>query len=514
MKKLLKFTIVLSSPLVFFHIVGGVVSGIWLLAIGQRATLLLGVSLFLLCTFISYFICETKIGIIKTFLIVSFWCFLMSFIFISSTEDTKSNLLANLILSYGVATGPWLSITLKKRKNLKSLFAISVIDLFYLILIFFFVFKLLPIMYAVGLIASIIIIGIVVLIADYNRHEPFYEIDEQKTQPSESDMQEFAKRMEKFKKEREAKRPERETDLWVTPLTLDELQRIRHYILAELYTLEATDWGYYALRFICNHSPKLTHFIVDGELNLEHIRDSEVRGIKDTIDIIQKVEIKANMTLRAYFHKIFEEIYRNTTYSGNNKFYFYGRNRVIEILRSYRASIRQFVPRDRKFYELEDLELTLDTSIDSNTIRKVQEALNYFEKTAQRHPQIEELKQHYRFKIESEYPIIEFDLEAIERAGNFTYSGSLVNSLYNELRRLLNLSADYTILGEVGVTTPLYDAHATSFAVGEGILILSKYKGAVEYFPDRLFVELRDIENDSWVMTWLKSYKMHLEGND
>ena len=39
--------------------------------------------------------------------------------------------------------------------------------------------------------------------------------------------------------------------------------------------------------------------------------------------------------------------------------------------------------------------------------------------------------------------------------------------------------------------------------VENGVFMLVKYKGAVDYFPDRLFVEFQDIDQNSWVMKWI-----------
>ena len=41
-----------------------------------------------------------------------------------------------------------------------------------------------------------------------------------------------------------------------------------------------------------------------------------------------------------------------------------------------------------------------------------------------------------------------------------------------------------------------------------------KYRGAVDNFADRIIVEFRNLPIDSWLIRWLKSYKLHLEGND
>lgn len=536
MKTLMAFITSLSVPLIILNMLGGIVSGIWLAILGEWGILLLGILLFVggvwLDTFIltpgillaipaAYcaekgktlsFMCLSTLSNLYILCVVTIWCCGVLFLFVNNA--TISNLLPRLIWSYGVATGVWAYKASEDRESIASALTIFLAELAYLTIIFIVIFTPITLLQVIIIFASFMLVGLILQVVNSILIQK--EIRERKlrAQPAELNLEEFQRQEENYRKKREADRPDREADLWIKPLTLEELQSVRHYILNELYKLNSTDWGYYALRFICNHSPKLSNLLIQGEINLEYIRNSEMRGIKDAIDIAQKVGVANNMTLRDYFHKIFEEIYKDTANSSANKFYYYGRNRVIEILRSYRASIKAFVPQERKFDELEGLELTLDTSIDTDIIYRVKDALDYFEKSARAHSQIEELKKQYQFKIESDYPIIEFDLEAIEKTGNLTYSGSLVNFLYNELKNLLSISADYTFLGYNAVSEPFYDALACSFAVEDGILVLVKYKGAVEYFPDRLYVELRDIDLNSWVMRWLKSYKMHLEGND
>jgi len=97
----------------------------------------------------------------------------------------------------------------------------------------------------------------------------------------------------------------------------------------------------------------------------------------------------------------------------------------------------------------------------------------------------------------------------MEKADVLKYNGSLVNECYLELKNMLNLFKDCEYEGLWATSDPLYDCED-----GDGLAILVKYRGAVEYFPDRLFVEFRDIDPDSWLIRWLKSYKLHLEGND
>jgi hypothetical protein len=172
------------------------------------------------------------------------------------------------------------------------------------------------------------------------------------------------------------------------------------------------------------------------------------------------------------------------------------------------------MPSDAKFYDIDGEEFKLDTTIDADTVQRVYESLDYLHQRVVEYEEINRLKKHYKFKIESEYPVIEFDLEAIENTGNFKYEGSLVNCLFIKLARLLYLASDYTCLETRAVSKPLYDCEVSSYAYETGIIVLVKYKGVVEYFPDRLYVELQDIDLKRGLVIWLKSYKLHIEGND
>jgi len=324
--------------------------------------------------------------------------------------------------------------------------------------------------------------------------------------------------IEKKKDEKDSihdeKRPDRESDLWEKPMSINQLENTRDYVFSELCALKTTDWADYALRAICTHSPDLSKLMVNDQLDISFIKESERTGISDAINAIKKLRLTNNMTLREFFSQIFERIYKETSYSKGNKFYWFGRDRVIQMLRSFIASTGKFTPTDAKFYDVDGEEFKLDTNIDGTTIKKVQQSLDYFEKQVEKHREIERLKDYYRFKIDSEYPVIEFDLNAIEKTNIFEHEGSLVNSLYLEMKNLLYVVTDYAYLESRVFSHPLFDSEAASFAYGTGIVILVKYAGLVEYFPDRLYIELQDIDQNSWVANWIKSHKLHLEGND
>lgn len=322
----------------------------------------------------------------------------------------------------------------------------------------------------------------------------------------------FLKNKEQYKESE--KRPDREIKLWEKSMSRGELKKIQRFTISELSKMRITNWEDYALKAVCTHSPSLKKLMIKGNLDIKLIKASEQEGLDDAIIAIKKADLDDVITLRGLFHKIFKTIYRDTSYAEGNKFYWYGRDRVIQILRSFRASTRKFMPSDAKFYDIDGEEFKLDTTIDADTVQRVYESLDYLHQRVVEYEEINRLKKHYKFKIESEYPVIEFDLELIENTGNFKYEGSLVNCLFIKLARLLYLASDYTCLETRAVSKPLYDCEVSSYAYEAGVAVLVKYKGVVEYFPDRLYVELQDIDLKSGMVIWLKSYKLHIEGND
>ncbi|HEX7319877.1 MAG TPA: DUF6804 family protein [bacterium] len=315
-------------------------------------------------------------------------------------------------------------------------------------------------------------------------------------------------------KQPDAERPSREHVLWEQQLNPDVVNSVRNYLIFVLDQLRPTDWEVYALKAICRHSPALSYLLVNGKLDIEFIKNREAEGMRMAIDVIKEIPVYDGMTLRDFFHNAFEAMYKETSYGRGDKFCWYGRDRVIETLRSFQVSSKTIVPHNAKFYDIDGKELELDTTIDTDTIQKIKDSLEYFEKSREKHTEKDAVKGKYRFEIQSEYPVIEFDLEAIEKAGIFEYSGSLVNSLYEDLKQLLSVSADYTYLGYYAASDPRYDVLASSYGVLDGVLMLIKYKGAVEYFADRLYVEFQDIDQKSWVFQWLTCHKLHIEGND
>ena len=313
-------------------------------------------------------------------------------------------------------------------------------------------------------------------------------------------------RIDKFRK-----RPDREVHLWEKTIKQNELMKIRDYVIAELSRMELTDWAFYALTAVMKQSPEFSKLLISDMLDIEFIKINERSGINNAVEAIKTTNLNNVTNLRQYFHNMFENIYRATSYGGGNKFYWYGRDRVINTLRSYRASRKKFMPSDMKFYDVNGEEFKFDEGIDSKTIKKIKESI---EGLREQSKAIHELKKQCRFEIKTKNPIIEFDLETIAKKGNFKYNGSFVNSLYIDIRALLGLCQHCVYDGNWATSTRTYDVEASYFSFEEGTIMVAKYRGAVNYFPDRLYVEFVDIDPDSWIIRWLKSYKLHLEAND
>jgi hypothetical protein len=295
---------------------------------------------------------------------------------------------------------------------------------------------------------------------------------------------------------------------------LDELESIKNHIAEETSKLKPTDWETHALRAICAQSPQLSKLFINGELDIETIKHSELEGIQDTINIIKTISLNDSMSLRDLYGTMLKAIDEQTSHKTGDKFYWFGQDRVIKVLQSYNASTQSFGPYEIKFCDIDGKEIPLDPHIDSDMINKVKESLDWYEKTVKATSQIEALRKMYKFTIASEHPFIEFDLDAIEKTKNFQYDGALANCLFLELKKLLTISADETYPALHAVTEPLFDIVSNSFSYSGGTIVLIKYKGAVEYFPDRLYIELHNMDLQSWVVRWIKSYKLHLEGND
>jgi hypothetical protein len=290
---------------------------------------------------------------------------------------------------------------------------------------------------------------------------------------------------------------DRETIHWGTVTYSKDIRDIRYRILRELPNLEPTEWEHAIIDAINEKSPKLLMYLTKGKLDVETLKKREKQGIDDAIKVIADTPADGYFKLRAYFHDLFENIVDGC--KSENRFYLYGQQRVIQMLRCFKASVCEFEPLITKAEREEDED---------------EKAVSLFERLAYQYSFCMAKKKEYKNQIQRENPLIEFDLDAIREADHFKYDGSLINSLYIELhRRLCELTNDYPTVPWGQVET-LFDGQYQRYTYRFGHVYLVKVIGAVDYYPDYLYIECQDIAKDDPLFRELRVYKLHLEGND
>jgi hypothetical protein len=290
---------------------------------------------------------------------------------------------------------------------------------------------------------------------------------------------------------------DRETIHWSTVTYSKDIRDIRYRILRELPHLEPTEWEHAVIDAINEKSPKLLMYLTKGRLDIDILKKSEKQGIDDAIKVIDKTPVDGYFKLRAYFHDLFENIVNSC--KSENRFYLYGQQRVIQMLRCFKASACEFEPPIKK----------ADREVDAD-----EKTVSLFERLAYQYSFYKNKKNEYKNQIQRENPVIEFKLDAIRKADLFKYSGSLINSLYLELhRRLCELTNDHPTI-PLGQVETLFDGQYLRYTYRFGYVYLVKVIGAVDYYPDYIYIELQDIPADDQIFRELRAYKLHIEGND
>ena len=290
---------------------------------------------------------------------------------------------------------------------------------------------------------------------------------------------------------------DRETIHWGTVTYSKDIRDIRYRILRELPHLKPTEWGNAVINAINEKSPKLLMYLTEGKLDIDILKKREKQGIDDAIKVIAETPVDGYFMLRAYFHDLFENIV--DACKSENRFYLYGQQRVIQMLRCFKASACEFEPPIKKADREEDED---------------EKTVSLFERLAYQYSFYKNKKNEYKNQIQRENPLIEFNLDAIRKADHFKYNGSLINSLYLELhRRLCELTNDYPTI-PLGQVETLFDGQYQRYAYRFGYVYLAKVIGAVDYYPDYLYIEFQDIATDDPLFRELRVYKLHLEGND
>jgi hypothetical protein len=290
---------------------------------------------------------------------------------------------------------------------------------------------------------------------------------------------------------------DRETIHWGTAIYNKDIRDTRYCILRKLPKMKPTEWEHTIIEAINEKSPKLLMYLTKGKLDVEKLKQREKEGMADAIRVIARTPVDRYLTLRDYFHDLFENIVDSC--KSENRFYMYGQHRVIRVLRSFKASAGEFEPAISEASREED---------------KDEKTVGIFETLAYQYCWCKNKKREYKDQIHRDNPLIEFNLDAIRKAGHFKYNGSLINSLYTELhRRLCELTNDYPAF-PMGQVEALFDGHYLRYAYGLGHVYLVKVVGAVDYYPDYLHIEFTNIASDDPLLREIRAYKLHIEGND
>jgi|SRR5208282_1010019 len=182
------FVTALSIPLMLLNILGGITSGVWLAVLRDWGTLGLGVGLIIASTLIlgfalipsvllvapaAYFAERGKtIGLVffgalsslYILALISVWCFGALFLFVK--DASAANLIPRLIWSYGVATGPWGSMALKKEgpedQGSAATFAVFLAQLAYLVIMLLIIFSSITWIEALGVFGAFMLVALAI----------------------------------------------------------------------------------------------------------------------------------------------------------------------------------------------------------------------------------------------------------------------------------------------------------------------------------------------------------------
>jgi len=186
MKSLTGFITVLSIPLVFLNMLGGIASGIWLAILGEWGAIGLGVAIFFVSTMLlslaiapsillaapaGHFaekgnifglVCFGTLSSLYILALVTVWCCGILFLFV--TNATPNSLIPRLILSYGVATGAWAYLS-SKDKSFASTLTTFLAEIAYLVIMMLVIFSHITLLGAIKVFVGFMLIGLVTMIS-------------------------------------------------------------------------------------------------------------------------------------------------------------------------------------------------------------------------------------------------------------------------------------------------------------------------------------------------------------
>jgi hypothetical protein len=288
--------------------------------------------------------------------------------------------------------------------------------------------------------------------------------------------------------------PERETCIWVRSQSVKRLKQVRYYLRSEIGQLQPADWDGYMLNTILARSTDLLFFLDEnGDLTIYAARNKELEGIQDAMNAVQHTPFHSPFTLRTFFHDIFHNIIACTRH--DDRYYGFGQLKVINLLRSYQASIG----------------LCMQRSIGSHDSELLKPGI--FARLAMHFKWLQEQREANWIDINRGFPIIEFDLRRIDQEGMFEHDGSLLNCLFlhlvSHVSKVADIEPAYRSFSE-----PTYDMRAACFSYGCGEVYVVKYTGVTDEFPHRLYVEFANITPRDALYFDLLSKKLHLERNN
>jgi hypothetical protein len=181
----------LSVPLMILNIIGGIVLGIWLVALHDWNTILLGIVLFLLFKYVSWFalwpstllallaahfaekrkavgmLCFNSLSNLYSHALVTVWC--CGVLVVLVKDASAHTAVPRLVWSYGVATGPWAYMASVESglegEGSASTLATFVAKLAYLVVMLLAIFSSLSFRGAIMVFAGFMLVGFVIQIA-------------------------------------------------------------------------------------------------------------------------------------------------------------------------------------------------------------------------------------------------------------------------------------------------------------------------------------------------------------
>ena len=286
---------------------------------------------------------------------------------------------------------------------------------------------------------------------------------------------------------------DREISLWVRSRPVQKLNQVRGYLRSEIIKLQPADWHGRMFSAIVDRSTNLYYFLDEnGRTTVHSAQDRELEGISDALKGVVRTRCQYPYTLRTMFHDMFHNVILGT--QRDDHYYAYGQFKVINLLRSYQASVG------------------LCMCMSEEGGNSEWEQLPVLSRIAMYYKWLERQRENSWVDIHRGFPVIEFDLARIRYAGVFEYEGSLLNCLFlhivSMMTTLIDSEPHYRSFSE---TT--HDMRVACFSYEFGEVYVVKYTGITDTFANRLYIEFANIPPRDPLYSRLLSMKLHIEQN-